>query len=120
MRGGGIILTVPQHSFLWSPQDEYAHHVRRYEAEELIGKVRRAGFAVDRVTSFVSLLLPFMFLSRWRKRTSVEQFDALDELRVGPVANAMMESTLDIERLLIRLGCSLPAGGSLLLIARKI
>ena len=27
--GGGIFLTVPQHSFLWSKADEYSRHVRR-------------------------------------------------------------------------------------------
>lgn len=118
--GGGIILTVPQHRFLWSQQDEYACHVRRYEAENLKQKVRRAGFVVDRVTSFVSLLLPLMFLSRWRKRKAVEKFDPLSELRIGRFANSLMETTLDIERVLIRLGCSVPVGGSLLLIARKV
>jgi SAM-dependent methyltransferase len=117
--GGGIILTVPQHAFLWSPQDEYARHVRRYEAEDLKEKVRRAGFIVERTTSFVSLLLPLMFLSRLRKRKSGEQLDALDELRIGGLANAVLEATLDIERVFIHLGCSLPMGGSLLLIARK-
>ena len=34
-KGGGIILTVPQHSFLWSEIDEYSRHVRRYSVSEL-------------------------------------------------------------------------------------
>jgi SAM-dependent methyltransferase len=42
--GGGIMLTAPQHRFLWSQQDEYACHVRRYEAKELSNKVEKAGF----------------------------------------------------------------------------
>jgi hypothetical protein len=37
--GGGIILTVPQHRWLWSRTDEVAHHVRRYHAGELRRKV---------------------------------------------------------------------------------
>src|SRR5262245_59889697 len=28
--GGSLLLTVPQHPFLWSQYDERAHHVRRY------------------------------------------------------------------------------------------
>ena len=28
--GGGIILSVPQHPFLWSQLDVYSHHKRRY------------------------------------------------------------------------------------------
>lgn len=117
--GGGIILTVPQHQFLWSPQDEYAQHVRRYEAKELKEKVRQAGFVVERATSFVSLALPLMMLSRFRKRKTVGQFDALSELRIRGFPNAALEAAIDIERVLIGMGCSLPIGGSLLLIARK-
>jgi SAM-dependent methyltransferase len=37
--GGGIILTVPQHPFLWSSADELACHERRYTAKELKIKV---------------------------------------------------------------------------------
>jgi ubiquinone/menaquinone biosynthesis C-methylase UbiE len=66
---GGIILTVPQHPWLWSKADEYAHHVRRYSSKELIQKVKQSGFKVVRVTSFVSLLLPLMFLSRFLNNT---------------------------------------------------
>jgi SAM-dependent methyltransferase len=119
IKGGGIILTVPQHPFLWSQQDDCACHVRRYEARDLKEKVARAGFSVERATSFVSLLLPLMYLSRRRKRVTVEQFDALDELRIGGLANTLLEAVLDMERAFIRLGGAFPMGGSFLLIARK-
>jgi len=66
--GGGIILTVPQHNFLWSQTDDYARHVRRYDAHQLKTKVERAGFEVLRMTSFVSLLLPLMFAARLKQR----------------------------------------------------
>ena len=33
--GGGLVLTVPQHPFLWSSVDESALHVRRYLATDL-------------------------------------------------------------------------------------
>ena len=117
--GGGVIITVPQHEFLWSPQDDYARHVRRYVSEDLKQKVQRAGFIVERTTSFVSLPLPAMLLSRWRKRSKGRNFDPLDELRIGGLVNSALEAALDIERAFIRLGGSLPVGGSLLLVARK-
>src|SRR5215203_1763502 len=44
-KGGGILITVPHHQFLWSPVDEFARHVRRYETRELRDKVERAGFS---------------------------------------------------------------------------
>lgn len=117
--GGGIILTVPQHRFLWSQQDEYACHVRRYEAPELRHKVEQAGFEVKRETSFVSLLLPLMFLSRLSKRKPVENYDAIQELRISDRLNRILERVLDFERTLIRTGFIFPAGGSRLLVARK-
>jgi SAM-dependent methyltransferase len=117
--GGGILITVPQHGFLWSRQDDVAGHQRRYSANELRRKVERAGFRVRRMTSFVSLLLPAMLASRWWKDRGEGQFDALDELRVNAGLNAIMERVMDCERALIRAGVSFPAGGSLLLVAEK-
>ena len=117
--GGGVLLTVPQHKFLWSRTDEYACHVRRYSAQDLVAKVAAAGFRVERMTSFVSLLLPLMMAARARQPATDEQFDPLAELRIGGIANALLEKIMGIERLAIRAGLGFPAGGSLLLVARK-
>ena len=40
--------------------------------------------------------------------------------RISGLMNTILEKILDLERSMIRLGLSFPAGGSLLLIARKI
>ena len=117
--GGGVLLTVPQHPFLWSEYDVRARHVRRYTAPELRQKLTRAGFEVVRMTSFVSLLLPLMMLSRRARRTPQADYDPLDELRISTPVNAVLERVLDAERLLIRAGLDLPAGGSLLAVARR-
>ena len=117
--GGGVLLTVPQHKFLWSRTDEYACHVRRYSAQDLVAKVAAAGFRVERMTSFVSLLLPLMMAARARQPATDEQFDPLVELRIGGLANALLVKIMGIERLAIRAGLGFPAGGSLLLVARK-
>lgn len=117
--GGGIIITVPQHAFLWSQADERACHVRRYSARDLKHKVQHAGFTVARVTSFVSLLLPLMMLSRIRMRNPDRSYDRLAELKISGFTNQLLGKVLDLERALIRMGVSFPVGGSLLLMARK-
>lgn len=117
--GGGLLLTVPQHPFLWSEYDARARHVRRYRATELRGKVREAGFEIVRMTSFVSLLLPFMMGSRLTQRAPGADYDPLAELRIARWLNASLEAALDFERLLIRAGLDFPAGGSLLVVARR-
>ncbi len=114
----GIIITVPQHKFLWSGVDDLACHKRRYSAEELRRKVEQAGFSVIRVTSFVSFLLPLMFMSRCNKKKA-QQVDQ-SEFSLPPILDRTLELTLDLERLLIRCGLNFPVGGSLVLIARKV
>jgi len=117
---GGIILTVPQHAFLWSYMDEYSCHVRRYHAHDLKAKVKRAGFKVLRTTSFVSILLPLLIVSRLKMQKPDPKFDPTSEFRNNSIVNTMFERILDLERSMIRLGFPFPAGGSLLLIARKV
>lgn len=117
--GGGMLLTVPQHKFLWSQVDEHAFHVRRYHAPELRTKIERAGFKVLTMTSFVSLLLPLMFISRLARRKTQQNFDVLAELRLNSATNFALKSALDFERVLIRAGVRFPFGGSLLVAAQK-
>jgi SAM-dependent methyltransferase len=116
---GGVVLLVPQHPRLWSAMDDVAHHVRRYTRRELVAKVRRAGFEVERATSFVSSLLPAMMASRTARRLSRKPYDPVAELRPGAL-NGVLERILDGERRLIERGVSLPAGGSLLVVGRKL
>ena len=94
--GGGIVLTVPQHPFLWSFMDDYAFHRRRYTREDLVGKVERAGLDIVRATSFVSILLPLMLLSRLKRRRSKDDFDLVAQLSINPVLNAALEKALEV------------------------
>jgi SAM-dependent methyltransferase len=116
--GGGLFLTVPQHSWLWSRVDEYACHERRYSRDDLLEKVSASGFRVIRSTSFVSLLLPAMLLSRRQKQQSMDS-ESLDEFCIHPVVNSILENILGLELMLIRMGWNLPIGGSRLIVAVK-
>jgi len=111
--GGGVIVTVPQHAWLWSERDERARHRRRYARRDLLRKLAAAGFQRPWATSFVSLLLPLMVLSR-RRRLS-----ASDELEIGGATNRALGAVMALERALIAAGLRLPAGGSLLAVAHK-
>jgi hypothetical protein len=120
--GGGVALTVPQHRWLWSRMDDFAHHKRRYTRDELVRKLQRAGFKVEYGTSFISLLLPLMLAARLlRKPAGTAMEDQMDAagLSIGRLANAAMGGVMAVERVLIRLGLRFPFGGSLLVIARK-
>lgn len=116
---GGIILTVPQHPWLWSDFDAFSHHQRRYARADLLKKARTAGFEITFVTSFVTLLLPFLLLSRLRRRKPAEQFDCMAEFRLPRFINRSLEMILSIERGMITSGWRLPIGGSLLVVAKR-
>lgn len=115
--GGSILITVPQHRWLWSSIDEQACHVRRYSRAELIQKVQYAGFGIEYVTSFVSLLLPLMWLAR--RRTSKSEQDPMSEFRIPAWLNWSLEAVMKIEFVLLSAGVRFPVGGSLLLVAGK-
>jgi SAM-dependent methyltransferase len=116
--GGGIIVTVPQHRWLWSAVDEYSGHRRRYTRRELVARVRAAGFTVERTTSFMTLLLPVLALARRFKR-DIDHLDPVAELTIGRIPNRVFASLCALEGTAIRAGANFPFGGSLLLIARK-
>jgi SAM-dependent methyltransferase len=117
--GGGLLLSVPQHPFLWSEFDVRARHVRRYRAAELREKLLDAGFEIVRMTSFVSLLLPAMWVSRLAARRAGEGYDPLAGLRLAAALDRALGAVAALERALIRAGLSWPFGGSLLAVARR-
>lgn len=119
--GGGIILTVPQHPWLWSGLDAKAGHKRRYTRRELKDKVQAAGFQVLCMTSFITTLLPLMIMSRLKKRVKrPQEASAVQcELNLPEKLNNLLKMACLADHWLIRKGFELPAGGSLLCVAKK-
>jgi len=116
--GGVLLLTVPQHPWLWSASDEYACHVRRYTRAEIEQKVLTAGFELLRSSSFVTSLLPAMMLSRVLQKKT-KDFDPAGELKINAVLNKSFYALMMLELAGIRLGMNYPVGGSRLVVARK-
>jgi len=120
VKGGGVIITVPQHQFLWSQVDIQACHKRRYSAGKLKEIITLAGFNTIRLTSFIAILFPAMFLSRLIKKAQIHEYGVLAELNLPHYLNYPFEKICDFERIIIKLGADFPFGGSLLLIAKKV
>jgi SAM-dependent methyltransferase len=116
--GGGVMLSVPQHRWLWSAQDRRARHHRRYERPALVEMLSTAGFDVIRSTSFVSFLLPAMLLSRRMSDRRPDE-SGTEALRAPLGLDAPLGAVLGVERWLIRHGVSFPMGGSLLVVANR-
>jgi SAM-dependent methyltransferase len=117
--GGGLLVSVPQHRWLWSETDRYAGHERRYTRRDLTDKLDRAGFRLRWTTSFVTLLLPAMIASRACQAVSRREFDPTRELAVDRRLDWAMERTMRVELGAIGLGVRFPVGGSLLAVAER-
>src|SRR5262249_61839918 len=116
--GGGLVLLIPQHPWLWSETDVLAHHRRRYTRRELVSRVCSAGFEVVFASSFVATLLPAMVVARLAARISARRPDLVGEPEPRGL-NRPFQRLLDVERrLIVDRGVSFPAGGSLLLVER--
>ncbi len=125
-RNGYLIITVPQHQFMWSNLDTILHHKRRYSRHELVTKLQKNGFDISYATSFLFVLFPLMLISRFldknRSRTQPDKSDdsALKKRVHFPAfLNRIFDYFMRIDEVLIRWGISLPFGGTLVVIAQK-
>ncbi len=122
--GGYFIVTVPQYMFMWSRLDEIVRHKRRYSRRELLAKLQQQGLAINYCSSFLFMLFPLMLISRIFDRSTKENkfTDAEFENRVKfpRMLNWIFDKIMRIDEALIDLGISLPYGGSLLVVAKKI
>lgn len=117
--GGTLLLAVPALPFLWGPQDEISHHHRRYRHAELGAAVTAAGFRLERLTYFNTLLFPPIAAVRvlGLNRGSGE---AQSDFRLVPGArvNRLLARLFGAEARLLRRR-DLPIGVSLLALAER-
>lgn len=110
---GHLIITVPQHQWMWSESDKIACHKRRYSRKELSDKLSEAGFEVVYVTSFISMLLPFLVFSRKLLTLSAIKTD-INELNISPAVNRVCGMICNLEGMILKKGFPAPFGGSIL------
>jgi len=114
--GGLLVVTVPAYRWLWSAHDVALGHRRRYTAGELRARVVAAGFRVERVSYFNTLLFPMVAAVRACKR--LVDARAHDLRRPAEPWNHWLAWIFGLERHLVPRH-SLPFGASLLVLARR-
>jgi SAM-dependent methyltransferase len=121
-RDGGLMITVPQHPWLWSRVDDDALHLRRYTRQELFRKLIESGFRIIMATSFLSFLLPLLIISRLSTRLKSRKQPInpqWSELHLPHSIDVLFEAICSWENLLINRNLSFPIGGSLLCVAAR-
>jgi SAM-dependent methyltransferase len=118
--GGWLLVTVPAYQALWSRHDEANHHYRRYSRSMLRGAARSAGWQVQRLSSFNSLLLAPAAAVRLAQRRMGARNGHSSDLDVGPAwLNDVLERPLALEAGWLGRGRTLPVGLSLLTVLRR-
>jgi SAM-dependent methyltransferase len=118
--GGALLVTVPAFEALWSSHDEANQHRRRYRARTFRPLALRAGWTIERMTYFNTLLLAPAAAVRVARRLKRDTGRAESDLAVTPRRlNGALEMPLRAEAALLRRGATLPAGLSLLAVLRR-
>ena len=115
--GGKCIFTVPAYMFLWSAHDEMNQHKRRYTLPELNEKLVQAGFTVEKISYYNTLLFPAVFLVRMLNNV-LQREGASDTDMPGSAMNYVLKKIFGIEKYLLRY-FNLPFGVSVLAVVRK-
>ncbi|AXL53216.1 methyltransferase [Paraburkholderia caffeinilytica] len=110
--GGKIVVTVPAYQWLWSAHDVYLHHHRRYDRSALAVCADQAGYRVERMTYFNTLLLPLAIAVRFIDRLLKRDRSSGDATPAGAL-NRLLYRIFSAERYWVSRG-GLPCGVSLL------
>jgi SAM-dependent methyltransferase len=122
--GGPLYITVPAFQWLWSNEDDFAGHYRRYTIRSLSQVLEKAGYAIDFASYFFSALPPAIFVLRsiptkLGLRKAVTAVSTSREHGSGSgLSRWVLESILASEAWGARRGRRLPFGSSCICVAR--
>ena len=114
--GGALLLTVPINPWMWSAHDVAHHHHRRYRKHEIRELARDAGYAIELLSPFNSLLFPPIAAVRLLGKLTGKD-DSDDAMPSAPV-NRTLDLIFGLERSLVG-RVPLPFGVSLVAVLRR-
>lgn len=114
--GAALLLTVPINPWMWSAHDVAHHHHRRYRKQEIRKLAEGAGYQIDLLSPFNSLLFPPIAAVRLVGKLTGKD-DSDDAMPSAPV-NRILDSVFGLERALIG-RVPMPFGVSLVAVLRR-
>ncbi len=114
---GHLLLTVPAYQWLWGPHDEAHHHQRRYRAGTLRALAEQAGWRVQRIGYFNTLLLPLVAIHRTQQRLFSGKNSGSDMQMPMSWVNLLFRTIFSSEALWLRRR-TFPCGVSILAILK--
>jgi SAM-dependent methyltransferase len=114
--GGALLLTVPINPWMWSAHDVAHHHHRRYRRSEIRRLALDAGYEIELMSPFNSLLFPPIAAVRLVGKLTGK--DDSDDALPSPPVNKALDTIFGLERGLIG-RVPLPFGVSLVAVLRR-
>ena len=114
--GGALLLTVPINPWMWSAHDVAHHHHRRYRKQEIRKLAENAGYEIELLSPFNSLLFPPITAVRLAGKVTGRD-DSDDAMPSEPV-NKILDTVFGFERSLIG-RVPMPFGVSLVAVLRR-
>jgi ubiquinone/menaquinone biosynthesis C-methylase UbiE len=115
--GGTLVLNLPAYEWLRGAHDVRVHNARRYTRAGAVALLRQAGFEAVSGRYWNGLLLPLMALQR---KVLQRRPDAPSDVTdFPPWIDATLHAVSEIERWLGARGITMPAGGSVLMLATR-
>lgn len=113
--GGVLVVSLPAYQWMMSFHDRAVSTAQRFNRAQLRHWMLRAGYRDIRITYWNTLLFPLMVLHR-----KLGNQDASSDVRpVAAPLNTIFRGFMWIENRLLRCGIRLPAGGSVLVTAKR-
>jgi SAM-dependent methyltransferase len=114
--GGAVLLTVPANPWMWSAHDVAHHHHRRYRKADIARLATAAGFEIDLLSPFNTMLFPL--IAGVRAIGKLRGHDSADDSLPSKPVNAALDRLFGLEAGLIgRL--PFPFGVSLVAVLRR-
>lgn len=114
--GAALLITVPINPWMWSAHDAAHHHHRRYRKREIRDLATQAGFEIDLLSPFNSLLFPPIAAVRLLGKMTGR--DDSDDALPSPPVNKLLDTIFGLERELVG-RVPMPFGVSLLAVLRR-
>lgn len=116
-RGGYSLFFVPAFMWLWGVQDDISNHRIRYTRVEIVERIKKAGYNVERSTYANLTFFPPILAGRWLMKLTGVKPESENNITIGAL-NGVLGKLFGAERFWLR-NFNFPFGVSIVVVAKK-
>jgi SAM-dependent methyltransferase len=116
-KDGKALMFVPAFMWLWGVQDDISHHRIRYTRKQIVERLEKAGFTVERATYANITFFPPILIGRALMKLTGFKPESENNITIGAL-NGVMGKIFGAERFWLN-RANLPFGVSIVIVASK-